>query len=39
MINSPRSLRACKELGIIPSELYKISIEEYKNIFNINNKK
>ena len=31
MINSPRSLRACKELGILPSELYKISIEEYRN--------
>ena len=31
MINSPRSLRACKELGILPRELYKISIEEYRN--------
>ena len=30
MINSPRSLKACKELGIIPSELYQISLEEYK---------
>ena len=30
MINSPRSLRACKELGIIPKELYYISLEEYK---------
>ena len=30
MINSPRSIRACKELGILPSELYKISLEEYK---------
>ena len=30
MINSPRSLKACKELGIIPTELYQISIEEYK---------
>ena len=35
MINSPRSIQACKELGIIPSELYKISIEEYKNKFKI----
>ena len=31
MINSPRSLRACRELGIIPVELYQISIEEYKS--------
>ena len=31
MINSPRSLKACKELGILPTELYKISIEEYKS--------
>ena len=31
MINSPRSLRACRELGIIPIELYQISIEEYKS--------
>ena len=30
MINSPRSLKACRELGIIPIELYKISIEEFK---------
>ena len=30
MINSPRSLQACKELGIIPKELYYISLEEYK---------
>ena len=30
MINSPRSLRACKELGILPTELYKLSIDEYK---------
>ena len=31
MINSPRSLKACKELGILPAELYKISIEEFRN--------
>jgi hypothetical protein len=31
MINSPRSLKACKELGILPKELYKISIEEYRS--------
>jgi hypothetical protein len=31
MINSPRSLKACQELGILPIELYQISIEEYKN--------
>ena len=30
MINSPRSIKACKQLGIIPSELYQISLEEYK---------
>ena len=35
MINSPRSIQACKELGIIPNELYKLSIEEYKNKFKI----
>ena len=35
MINSPRSIQACKELGIIPSELYKLSMEEYKNKFGI----
>lgn len=31
MINSPRSLKACKELGVIPNELYQISLEEYKS--------
>ena len=31
MINSPRSLRACKELGILPNELYQITIEEYRS--------
>ena len=31
MINSPRSLKACKELGILPIELYKLSLDEYKN--------
>ena len=31
MINSPRSLRACKELGVVPNELYQISLEEYKS--------
>ena len=31
MINSPRSLKACKELGIIPTELYQISIDEYRS--------
>lgn len=31
MINSPRSLKACQELGILPIELYQISMEEYKN--------
>ena len=31
MINSPRSLRACQELGILPIELYKLSLDEYKN--------
>ena len=28
MINSPRSLKACKELGVIPNELYQISLED-----------
>ena len=31
LINSPRSLRACQELGILPEELYKLSLDEYKN--------
>lgn len=31
LINSPRSLKACQELGILPIELYKISLDEYKN--------
>ena len=31
MINSPRSLKACQELGILPIELYKLSLDEYKN--------
>ena len=42
MINSPRSLQACKELGILPKELYKISIEEFKSqnptLFNLEEK-
>ena len=29
MIKSPRSLKVCRELGILPKELYKISIEEF----------
>ena len=31
LINSPRSLKACQELGILPIELYKLSLDEYKN--------
>ena len=31
ILNSPRSLLACKKLGINPSELYYISLEDYKN--------
>jgi hypothetical protein len=31
MINSPRSIKACKELGILPTELYQITIEEYRS--------
>ena len=30
-INSPRSLKACLSLGIELSELYKISMDEFKN--------
>ena len=30
MINSPRTLKACKELGILPTELYKLSMDDYK---------
>ena len=30
LINSPRSLQACFKLGIDPSELYQISMDEYK---------
>ena len=29
-LNSPRSLEACRKLGIDPLELYSISLEEYK---------
>jgi hypothetical protein len=35
MINSPRTIKACQELGIIPSELYKISLEEYKSTYKL----
>ena len=37
ILNSPRSLLACKKLGINPSELYYISLEDYKNK-NLENK-
>ena len=30
LINSPRSLQACFKLGIDPSELYQISMDEFK---------
>ena len=33
MINSPRSLEACKRIGVEPSELYKLSDEEFKQKF------
>ena len=32
MVNSPRTLEACTRLGIDPSELYQISLEEFKQI-------
>ena len=32
LINSPRSLQACFKLGIDPSELYQITMEEFKNL-------
>ena len=35
MINSPRTIKACQELSIIPSELYKISLEEYKSTYKL----
>ena len=31
MINSPRSIEACKRMGVQPQELYQLSEEEYKN--------
>ena len=30
MINSPRSLRACEQLGVDPSELYQLTPEKFK---------
>ena len=30
MINSPRSLQACAQLGVEPSELYQLTIEKFK---------
>ena len=30
MINSPRSLEACNLLGVQPSELYQITLEQFK---------
>ena len=30
MINSPRSLEACKRRGVEPSELYQLSEEEFR---------
>ena len=32
-MNSPRSLEACYRLGIAPSELYQITLEDYKIIY------
>ena len=31
MINSPRSLEACSLVGVEPSELYKLTLEQYKS--------
>ena len=30
MINSPRSLQACAQLGVEPSELYQLTIDKFK---------
>ena len=30
MINSPRSLQACEQLGIDPSELYQLTLDKFK---------
>ena len=30
MINSPRSLEACKRIGVDPIELYQLSHDEFK---------
>ena len=31
MINSPRSLEACNLVGVEPSELYKLTLDQYKS--------
>ena len=30
MINSPRSLQACEQLGVDPSELYQLTLDKFK---------
>ena len=30
MINSPRSLEACNRVGVEPSELYQLTLDQYK---------
>ena len=32
LLNSPRSLEACSRLGIDPSELYKLTLDEFKTM-------
>ena len=42
MINSPRSLKACEQLGVEPNELYKLTKEKFKEkypeLINMNEK-
>ena len=30
MINSPRSIQACEQLGVDPSELYQLTLDKFK---------
>ena len=42
MINSPRSLEACRRIGVEPSELYQLNFEQfakkYPEVINLDNK-
>ena len=35
MINSPRSLQACEQLGVEPLELYQLTLDKFKEKYSI----